>query len=353
MTAIGVVIACAALALLVWAPDRLWEFAILTSPFQASTLLEVSGSSRDSGLAPVYLVLATASVYELWQWLSRGILPRPMVRLSLPAICFLLWGVLCAMVIPAFLKGWLLVAPYSVYTLTRLEPSFSNLTHCLYLTLLELAMILLAFHVHRSGPERVRSLVRAYAGAVWISAGLIVWHHLSLYLGLPYPGDFLYNHPGVAHFEGNAIRPELALASGLLRASGPFSEASIAAAYLAGGFGFMVAEWVYGRRSAAALGRCALLGTVILSTLSTSSVVLVSATLLYYLASGARSGCWRQVAGRLLLLFLVMLAVPLSFLVSPQAREETELAVNYLVLNKFDATTDASLSRGALAGGDL
>jgi hypothetical protein len=78
-----------------------------------------------------------------------------------------------------------------------------------------------------------------------------------------------------------------------------------------------------------------------LSTMSTSSVVLASATLLCYLATGA--GRWRQVAGRLLLLFLILLAVPLSILmVSPPARDEADLAVNYLVLNKFDPTTDAS-----------
>ncbi len=342
MTGIGIITAAIALLMLVWAPRRLWELAILTTPFQASTLVELSGSSRESGLAPVYLVLVLACLYELWHWLPRGIVPRALVRLFLPAICFLGWGILTAVAIPACFQGWLLVAPYSIYTLSRLEPSFSNMTHCLYLTLLLSAMVLLALHVHRQGLERVRTLQRAYEAAVWVSAGMIVWHHLSLYLGVPYPSDFLYNHPGVVHYEGNALRPELALASGLLRASGPFSEASIAAAYLAGGFGLTVADWVH-RRGTMALCKCALLGAVMLSTFSTSSVVLVSATLLFYLAASAGSGEWRQVAGRLLLLFLALSAVPLSILmVSPPARDEAELAVNYLVLNKFDTTTDAS-----------
>ena len=341
MTAIGIITAAMALVVLVWAPNRLWELAILTTPFQASTLVEMSASSRESGLAPVYLVLLLACLYEFWHCLR--ILPRPLVHVLLPAIWFLAWGLLSAVAIPACFKGWLLVAPYSVYTLSRLEPSFSNMTHCLYLTLLLSAMVLLALHVHRTGSERVRSLLRTYEVAVWLSAAMIVWHQLSLYVGVPYPREFLYNHPGVVHYEGAAIRPELALASGLLRASGPFSEASIAAAYLSGGFGLMLAEWVHQRRSLVSLWKCALLGVIMLSTLSTSGVVLVIATLLCYLVTGAEYGCWRQVAGRLLLLFLILLAVPLSILmVSAQARDEAELAVNYLLLNKFDATTDAS-----------
>lgn len=343
MTAIGMVTAALALVVLVWAPRRLWELAILTTPFQASTLVEMSGSSRESGLAPVYLVLGLACLCELGEWLPHGILPRPILRLSSPAIYLLAWGIVGALAIPACFPGWLLVAPYSVYTLSRLEPSFSNLTHCLYLTLLVSAMVLLAMHVHRAGSERMRSLLRAYEAAVWISAGMIVWHHLSLHLRLPYPSEFLYNHPGVVHYEGNAIRPELALASGLLRASGPFSEASIAAAYLGGGFGLMLAEWLYWRRPLAALWKCALLAVVMLSTMSTSAVVIVSATVLCYLASSVGAGRWRQAAARLVLLMLVVLAVPLSIVtVSPQARDEAELAVKYLVLNKFDSATDAS-----------
>src|SRR5215470_2037042 len=195
MTAIGTLTAALVLVTLLWAPHRLWELAVLTSPFQASTLMEISASSRESGLAPVYLVLVMACVYELSQWLPKGRLPRPILHVSLPAICFLAWGVLGAIAIPACFPGWLVVAPYSIYTLSRLEPSFSNVTHCLYLTLLLASMILLAFHIHRHGLQRVHSLVRSYQTAVWISVGIIVWHHLSLYFGVPYPSEFLYNHP--------------------------------------------------------------------------------------------------------------------------------------------------------------
>jgi hypothetical protein len=343
MTAIGILTATLVLVVLVRAPHRLWELAILTTPFQASTLMEISGSSRESGLAPVYLVLAVACLVELAQWLPKGVLPHPIVRMTMPALCFLGWGILSAVAIPACFPGWLVVAPYSIYTLSRMEPSFSNVTHCLYLTLLLASMILLACHLHRQGPQRVHSLVRSYQAAVWISAGIVVWHQLSLYFGVPYPSEFLYNNPGVVHYEGNAIRPELALASGILRASGPFSEASIAAAYLGGGFGLALAELLGARRCLGPLLKCALLGLVILSVVSTSSVVIVTGTMLFFLLSGMRPRPWRQVAVRLVLLSLMLLAIPVSILVvSPQARDEAELAVNYMVLNKFDSATDAS-----------
>jgi len=342
MTMIGVATAAMVLVVLVWAPHRLWELAILTTPFQASTLVDISSSTKESGLAPVYLVLAAACLYEFCRWMPQGLLPRPVMQVSMPAVYFLAWGILSAIAIPTCFKGWLVVAPYSIYTLSRLEPSFSNITHCLYLAVLVASMLLLALHVYRKGPERVRSLVRVYETALWISAGVIVWHHLSLYLGLPYPSEFLYNHPGVVHYEGKTIRPELALASGILRASGPFSEASIAAAYLGGGFGLTVAELVYERRSMVPLLKSVFLGMVILSVISTSSVVILSATLLCYLVPSLGSARLRQAGVRLLLLCLMLLAVPLSMLmVSPQARDEAQVALNYLVLNKFDSTTDA------------
>jgi len=342
VTAIGGVTAALVLVVLIWAPDRLWELAILTTPFQASSLMDISAANKESGLAPVYLVLAVACLYELWRWLPQGLLPRPVMRVSMPAVCFLAWGVLAAIAIPSVFKGWLVVAPYSIYTLSRLEPSFSNLTHCLYLSVLVASMLFAALQVCRKGPERVRSFARVYETALWISAGMIVWHELSLYFGLPYPEEFLYNHPSVVHYEGNTIRPELALASGILRASGPFSEAAIAAAYLGGGFGFMVAELVYERRTSIwTLLKPALLGMVILSIVSTSSVVILCATLLYYLVFGLGGARLRQAGVRLVLLFLILAAAPLAILaVSPQARDEADLALNYLVLNKFDSTTD-------------
>lgn len=343
MTPIGILTAAIALLLLIRAPHRLWEFAILTTPFQASTLIELSSSSREAGLAPVYLILAVACVYELWQWLGIAALPRAVMGVTTPAICFLAWGVVSAFAIPAFFKGGLVVAPYSIYMLSRLEPSFSNVTHCLYLSLLVASMALLALHVQRMGPSRVPSLLRAYEAAVWTSAAIIVWHQLSLYLGLPYPSEFLYNHPGVVHYEGNGIRPELALASGILRASGPFSESSIAAAYLGGGFGLAVAKLVYVRRGVRPMLKCLLLGAITLSVISTSSVVILAATLLFYSISSLKTKRLRQAGIRLLALCLLLLAIPLSILlVSEQARDEAELAVNYLLLNKFDSTTDAS-----------
>lgn len=343
MTSIGIATAAMVLLVLIRAPHRLWELAILVTPFQASTLIEISSSSRESGLAPVYLVLAVACAYEAWQWLPMAALPRSVMNISMPAIYFLGWGVLSAVAIPAYFKGWLLVAPYSIYTLSRLEPSFSNMTHCLYLSLLLASMVLLAFHVQRMGPERVRSLLRVYEVAVWLSAGIIVWHQFSLYLGLPYPSEFLYNHPGVVHYEGNGIRPELALASGILRASGPFSESAIAAAYLGGGFGLAVAELICIRQGIRPMLKCLFLGAVILSVISTSSVVILSATLLFYFVSGLRSKCLRPAGVRIFALCLMLVAIPLSILAfSSRARDEAELAVNYLLLNKFDSTTDAS-----------
>ncbi|MGE5140812.1 MAG: hypothetical protein ACM3JD_15200 [Rudaea sp.] len=343
MTAIGILTAALVLVTLVRAPQRLWELAILTTPFQASTLMEISASSKESGLAPVYLVLAVACLYELSQWLVQRGLPQPILRVSMPALCFLGWGVLTALAIPSCFPGWLVVAPYSIYTLSRIEPSFSNVTHCLYLTLLLASMILLALHVHRHGQQRVQELIRSYRAAVWISAGIIVWHHLSLYFGVPYPSEFLYNHPGVVHYEGNGIRPELALASGILRASGPFSESAIAAAYLGGGFGLLLAELLCGRRCLWPLLKAAILAIVILSVVSTSSIVILAGTVLFFLLTGLRPGRRRQVAGRLVLLSMILLALPLSILVvSPEARDEAELAVNYLLLSKFDSTTDAS-----------
>ena len=342
MTPIGTVIAILALLLLVLAPQRLWELAILTSPFQAATLMDISTSAKDSGLAPVYLVLALACLVELWHWLPKGTLPRPIMHVAFPALCFLGWGVFSAMAIPACFEGWLVVAPYSIYTLSPLEPSFSNMTHCLYLGLLVLAMVLLSLHVWRKGPGRVPCLRRAYEGAVWVSAGIIVWHHLSLYLGVPYPSDFLYNNAGVVHYEGNAIRPELTLSSGILRASGPFSEAALAAAYLGGGFGLMLAECAYGARSRWSLFKCALLGLIILSVISTSSFLILGATLLFYLLIGGRAG-HRRVATRVLVVLVLLLAVPLVILtLVPQARDEADLALNYFVLNKFDSSTEQS-----------
>jgi hypothetical protein len=342
MTPIGIVIAILALLLLVRAPQRLWELAILTTPFQAATLMDISTSAKDSGLAPVYLVLALACLVELWHWLPKGSLPRPIVHMAIPALCFLGWGICSAIAIPACFEGWLVVAPYSIYSLSRLEPSFSNMTHCLYLALLVLSMALLSLHVWRKGPARVPSLRRAYEAAVWVSAGIIVWHHLALYLGVPYPSDFLYNNAGVVHYEGNAVRPELTLSSGILRASGPFSEASLAAAYLGGGFGLMLAECAYGDRSGRSLFKCTLLGVIILSVISTSSFVVLGATLLFYLLIGAGSGR-RRVATRVVVVLVMLLAIPLAILMLvPQARDEADLALNYFVLNKFDPTTEQS-----------
>ena len=342
MTPIGIVIAVLAAIVLVYAPRRLWELAILTTPFQAATLMDISTSAKDSGLAPVYLVLGLACVCELWQWLLKGTLPRAILHVSTPALLFLGWGLLSASAIPACFEGWLVVAPYSVYTLSRLEPSFSNVTHCLYLSVLVASMVLLALHISREGATRVRSLRRAYEAAVWLSAGIIVWHQLSLYFGVPYPSGFLYNNAGVVHYEGNAVRPELSLASGMLRASGPFSEASLAAAYLGGGFALLVAELVYGKRSRLCWWKCSMLGWILLSVVATSSVVLLGGTLLFYLMTGIVSKQGRA-AARVLLLLLILLAVPLAiFAVAPQVRAEAELALNFFVLNKFDSATAES-----------
>jgi hypothetical protein len=309
--------------------------------------MDISTSAKESGLAPVYLVLALACLHELWHWLPGGILPQAILHDSAPVLCFLGWGVLSS-AIPALFPGWLMVAPYSIYTLSRLEPSFSNVTHCLYLTMLVASMVMLALHIWRMGHARVRTLQRAYEAAVWLAAGIIVWHHLSLYLGVPYPNEFLYNNAGVVHFEGNAIRPELALGSGLLRASGPFSEAAIAAAYLGGGFGLMLAEVLYGQRSALAWVKCWLLGVILLSVVSTSSAVILGAILLFYLITSVGSG-WRRVATRIVALVLILLAVPLPILVvSPQARDEVDLAINYFVLNKFSTTEQTPNSRMVL-----
>ncbi len=349
---IGWVVMATTLTLLLVAPRALWVLTIYLLPFQAASVLNVTVGARQTGVAPVILVLLVTCVWEVVSasGVGRSHHLAHVIKVFRPALLFVGVGLLLSVVCPQLFRSDLLVTlPQDFRQQVPLEPTTSNIIHSGYLALCTAAALFLSARVGLGEALFTRSLLRAIFGAVTVALCLLFWQGLSLYAGIWYPLEILNNNPGVVHLESGVIRPELGLNLGIRRISGSFSEPSTAAVYFGCYLALLISCVLYERRPVRYLAPMLLVGCGLFATGATTGFLVIAGlavTCAWILLSSLFRRMQQQTTVRVVALALIAVvtgAVVLIALYSTMAGD-VETAANLLLFNKI--SEDARLKDG-------
>ncbi len=239
-----------------------------------------------------------------------------------------------AILLPRLFAGTVQVWPEkSVVSFTGtepLQPTFSNITQSLYLTIDCLILVSSALLTTRPG-IRFGTLLNTYLLGGWIVVGISFWQFASRVGGVPYPESFLYSNPGWTIWTGQQF-------GSVPRINGPFVEPASLASYLAGVI--FTCVWIILRghpsRSARYLLPFALL-TMLLSTSTTGFIALGIGLALLFVH--ALTGAPRSMTSR-----MIRFSLPALVALAMLAFSVAVLAPS--VVSSAGEVLDATLSKG-------
>jgi hypothetical protein len=228
-TPIGLIVMPLSLFILFFKPRYLGCWAILLSPFQAASVLNVGGNFP-IGVSPYFFVCVLIFVAFVPLWLSGRLAfasDDVSLRMVRPLFFLVLWAVVSAFLLPKLFAGVGVNTPRggmdSPYTVP-LVWTMSNAAQAGYVFL---NFIFFLFVIWRSrGESEFRQLVQAFMGAGAVAATIGAYQFIAHCFGLPYPADFFNSNLAWRQLIGQQV-------AGVWRMSGTFSEPSAAGAFFA------------------------------------------------------------------------------------------------------------------------
>jgi len=219
------------LLLLLVAPVRLGQWAIIVSSLAAASVVNVGGGFA-VGITPYFFATSLIAARIIARWLTGRIrfgVDEPILSHVRALTLFVLWAVASAIVLPVLFSGMpvdlgRVSVDTTYFNLVPLRWTFSNVGQAGYLVL-DLCLVLL-FLRNASRPGYVEGLVEAFTWSGVIVALVGAYQLLSYRVGLPFPKAFFYSNQVWAELAGEGI-------SGWHRINATFPEASAAGDFLA------------------------------------------------------------------------------------------------------------------------
>jgi len=231
ITLAGALLIPLTLLVLVIAPNRLGQCAIVVSSLAAASVVNIGGGFA-VGISPYFFaaaVIAARIVTRLATGRIRFGAGEPILGHVRTLALFVAWGVVSAMILPVLFTGMPVDlgragVDATFFAMVPLHWTFSNAGQAGYLVL-DLCLVLL-FLRNASRPGYIEGLVEAFTWTGLIVVGVGAYQILSNRLHLPFPKAFLYSNQVWAELDGEGI-------AGWQRINATFPEASAAGDFLA------------------------------------------------------------------------------------------------------------------------
>ncbi|MGA7158554.1 MAG: hypothetical protein WBY53_17035 [Acidobacteriaceae bacterium] len=216
----GIIFIPLALYFFFWRPDFLFPLLIMSTMFQASSVV----STGTVGIQPYYCIVPLYIIRFLPLRLGTKRYLRESDRSTRAWIAFALVSVISAFTLPFFFSGILVFDPRSSIDENFLFPAplhfqMENVVQSVFLILNVLMVV--------TSSREVRSTERAQRAFFWSAfflTAFVIIQALFLWLGLPFPIKLFDNNPGYGVVN---------MISGSMRPNGTFTEPSMAGAVLA------------------------------------------------------------------------------------------------------------------------
>jgi len=247
MTFLGVIFIPAALICFFWRPFYLVPLLILSSVFEAGSVLngELLGNF-EFGISPFYFIEVLIFVRLVISFFGPfKVFPSkisPMRGILVLLCTFWVWCVASAFVLPYLFAGTLVSVPREMGTqeFSPLQWTLSNLAQAGYLTL-NVGAVLYALHEIRTR-LRLEQLLRAFFWAVFLVVAIGLAQFVASETALEFPYELFNSNPTYAQGTGQEI-------GDVHRVNSTFTEPSTAGSFLAAASCGLLAGFLSGKRN--------------------------------------------------------------------------------------------------------
>jgi len=296
---------------------------VISSVFQAASVVNVTVAGFDVGLPPYYFAALLVFLRYLFAISVAGGISLAGTRLRLPVLfllAFWLYSVTSAFVFPKVFEGLEVYDPRvgidaQYEQTTPLQWSFSNFGQAIYLTLNTFA-ILYVIQVVRF-QRQADFLVQVFFGSILVVAFVGLYQRVASFLGLPFPYDFLNSNPVYSQgFNHNVI--------GIQRINATFTEPSYAGGFLVSVLVGLFAAYLVGKKTLRLLGVIIIVFLAFSNTLATTGYVVLPISVLFLMLTYGPISARGYIHGRYLRGWIAIGAILL-----------TALAVVWLLVSGF------------------
>ncbi len=311
-------------ALIIWAvmPRYLLPLLVISSIFEAASVVDVSVGGSVTGIMPYYFVAVLIAIRMLAVIASgrMRIMSHRWVRLHYSLLFFFVLYAACTAIIYPYLFRGIGVATLgetldpSHMGIAPLSWTWGNFAQTGYLIL---NYVVLLYTAHTIRDERsLQGLVSAIYIAVGIVTFFAFYERISFLAGLPYPYELLNSNPnrGYHYYQ---------ITEGVLRISSTFPEARYVGSSLVSFLAFMLIMHIKGYRSPRyTLGIVAVVAALLATTSTTGYAGLALLALLMYFAYVVAPFLRARVNARVVAIgALVALGAGVAVLLTPNAGE--------------------------------
>jgi hypothetical protein len=271
VTFLGIIFVPAALVLFFWRPSYLVPLAILASPFEAGSVLNVTIGDFPIGIAPFYFVQVCITL-RLLVSKARGkplLPPRndPAWVIAILLCAFCLWSAFSAFAMPHLFAGITVEPPRLNSFPGPLEWSLSNFAQASYL-ILNVGFVLYALQVVHN-EQQSENLLKAFYWSVFIAVAVGLAQSLALAMHWEFPYEAFNNNPAYAQgFEEEV--------DSIRRINSTFVEPSTAGSFLSAAATGLIASFLAGRRGLHWLLGIFVVAAVLLQTTATTGLASVA-----------------------------------------------------------------------------
>jgi hypothetical protein len=243
-------------------PPRLLELILIGSVFSAAATVVIGGFGVSPGLVPTLLLIGFIGAKLIFGTRYPG--ERLVLNVLTPFMAVCALGLVSAILMPRLFEGEILVWPQKAETfwvITPLVPNSGNITQAMYLLVSALLTVLASLYITKSGLN-LRRLLDAYFISGLMVVFISIWQFFGNQFHVWFPSDFFLSNPGWALLSNEYI-------GSYTRLSGPFSEPSGLAGYMAGSIA--ASAWVVLNGHKGLMPRLLLPAGILVLILSTST----------------------------------------------------------------------------------
>jgi len=255
--------------------DRLLLLIVLSSVFDAASVLNINLGSFAFGLQPAFAATIIFIAIVMARWLAGQLFGNEgrVLYVFWPFILFSAVAVLSAVLLPHLFAGEVFVWPQRKEPgmpdlAVPLYPNSGNITQAAYLSTTMLLAITACAHME-SKPRLPQRVLDVYFASGVLACAIALWQWGGKIVGLYFPHDFFFSNPSWADNTDQTF-----LNDAVPRIAGTFAEPSFLCFYLSGliyasGWRLVVAPPAF-------LPAAAFVGSVAVAALSTSTTGYVS-----------------------------------------------------------------------------
>jgi hypothetical protein len=325
-------------ALLVFLPWRYFLMGLTIFAMMSPAAVVNAGSF---GLEPGYFLALLGIARVLVSVMTHGFtLNRFVLGAMRPLFYFTAVAFLVLFVALCFFQGQVETLPGTAGFKTGAVQAFqlgrNNFTQVGYL-LINLVFVYSLAHqgVHQRFEILLKDWDRAIICGLCFAVFVSVWQFVSLYAGLPFPGDFFYSNAGYSRADSQTML-------GLFRINGPFEEPSTLGYTFTG---YLLFSWARYRLRPTALSGLMIAGCIFCMLVSTSTTAFIGLLLflclaVFDVATGKVSIFPRTLsAAQIVVLAAMFVGVLIGSIVAAANWQAISLILDSVIFNKTESTS--------------